>query len=182
MLAAGRAGYNIIFDVGFLNYNALNTVAPRFPKAQFAGIDIDYGLAARASRRTPRASSSPSSEAGYLVGYLAGLQIKKQGGKQIISAVGAQQRAGDRALHQRLHPGRQEGEPRDQGARQLRERPDVQRPGEVPRDGAQPDPAGLAGRLPGRRRLRARRARGGEGERDLGHRRRRRPAATSARS
>jgi basic membrane protein A and related proteins len=28
-------------------------------------------------------------EGGYLVGYLAGLQIKKQGGKQIISAVGA---------------------------------------------------------------------------------------------
>jgi len=28
-------------------------------------------------------------EAGYLVGYLAGLQIKQQGGKQVISAVGA---------------------------------------------------------------------------------------------
>ena len=28
-------------------------------------------------------------EAGYLVGYLAGLEIKQQGGKQVISAVGA---------------------------------------------------------------------------------------------
>src|SRR3954452_5056433 len=27
-LAAAKAGYNLIFDIGFLNYNALNAVAP----------------------------------------------------------------------------------------------------------------------------------------------------------
>src|SRR5262245_34310753 len=31
MLAASKAGYNLIFAVGFLNYNALNSVAPKFP-------------------------------------------------------------------------------------------------------------------------------------------------------
>ena len=42
LLAAAQAGYNLIFGVGFLNYTALNAVAPRFPNKQFAGIDEPY--------------------------------------------------------------------------------------------------------------------------------------------
>ena len=57
-----------------------------------------------------------------------------------------EQRAGDREVHQRLHPGRQEGEPEDQGARELRERPDLLRPGEVQGDRARPDPGAARGR------------------------------------
>ena len=89
MLAASRAGYNLIFAVGFLNYSALNTVAPKFPKLQYVGIDEAVRALQRRSRRTRPDSMSAEQEAGYLVGYLAGLEIKKQGGKQIISAVGA---------------------------------------------------------------------------------------------
>ena len=88
MLAASRAGYNLIFAVGFLNYNALNTVAPRFPKLQYVGIDEPYVLF-KSKPKNAAGQQSAEQEAGYLVGYLAGLQIKKQGGKQIISAVGA---------------------------------------------------------------------------------------------
>jgi basic membrane protein A len=87
-LAAGKAGYPLIFEVGFLNYTALNAAAPKFPNAQFAGIDIGYGLL----KNKPKNATGvvfAEQEGGYLVGYLAGLQIKKQGGKQIISAVGA---------------------------------------------------------------------------------------------
>jgi basic membrane protein A len=87
-LAAGRAGYNFIVDVGFLNYNALNAVAPRFPKTKFAGIDIDYALL-KSKPKNATGVIFAEHEAGYLVGYLAGLQIKKQGGKQVVSAVGA---------------------------------------------------------------------------------------------
>ena len=88
MLAAGKAGYNMIFAVGFLNFSALNAVAPRFPKAQFAGIDIPYALL---SKKPANATGVifAEHEAGYLVGYLAGLTVKRQGGKQIVSAVGA---------------------------------------------------------------------------------------------
>jgi basic membrane protein A and related proteins len=88
MLAASRAGYNLIFGVGFLNFNALNTVAPKFKKLQYAGIDEDYALF---SKKPVNAAGVifAEQESGYLVGYLAGLQIKKQGGKQLISAVGA---------------------------------------------------------------------------------------------
>ena len=87
-LAACRAGYNMIFEVGFLNYTAFNAVAPRCPQAQFAGVDIPYVLLAKKPKNGAGIVFAEE-QGGYLVGYLAGLQIKKQGGKQIISAVGA---------------------------------------------------------------------------------------------
>jgi basic membrane protein A len=87
-IAAGRAGYNLIFGVGFLNYTAVNAVAPRFPNQQFAGIDQPYVLYAKKPKNALGVVFAEH-EAGYLVGYLAALQLKSQGGPQIISAVGA---------------------------------------------------------------------------------------------
>jgi basic membrane protein A len=87
-LAAGRAGYNLIFGVGFLNYTAVNAVAPRFPNQQFAGIDQPYVLYAKKPKNALGVVFAEH-EAGFLVGYLAALQLKSQGGPQIISAVGA---------------------------------------------------------------------------------------------
>jgi basic membrane protein A and related proteins len=87
-LAASRAGYNLIIAVGFLNFTAVNTVAPRFPDLQYAGIDEAYVL----YKNKPKNATGvifAEQEAGYLVGYLAGLVMKRQGGPQIISAVGA---------------------------------------------------------------------------------------------
>jgi basic membrane protein A len=87
-LAASKSGYNMIFEVGFLNYQATNAVAPRFSKTQYAGIDQDYAL----FKNKPKNAAGvifAEQEAGYLVGYLAGLVVKRQGGRQIISAVGA---------------------------------------------------------------------------------------------
>ena len=88
MVAASRAGYNLIFGVGFLNYSAVNAVAPRFSDLQYAGIDEPYVLFDKKPKNAAGVVFAEQ-EGGYLVGYLAGLQIKKQGGKQIISAVGA---------------------------------------------------------------------------------------------
>jgi basic membrane protein A len=87
MLQASKAGYNMIFAVGFLNYNALNSVAPRFPKLKYAGIDQDYALF---KSKPPNATGVifAEHEAGYLVGYLAALEMKKEG-HDTISAVGA---------------------------------------------------------------------------------------------
>ena len=88
MLAAGRAGYDLIFGVGFLNYTAVNAVAPRFANQQFAGVDQPYVIYANKPKNTAGITFAEH-EAGYLVGYLAALQLKSQGGPQIISAVGA---------------------------------------------------------------------------------------------
>jgi basic membrane protein A and related proteins len=88
MVAASRAGYNMIFGVGFLNYSAVNAVAPRFPDLQYAGIDEPYVLFDKKPKNAAGVVFAEE-EAGYLVGYLAALEVKKEGGKQIISAVGA---------------------------------------------------------------------------------------------
>ena len=88
MLAASRAGYNMIFAVGFLNFTALDAVAPRFPDLQYAGVDEPYALFSKKPKNATGIQFAEH-EAGYLVGYLAALQLKSQGGPQIISAVGA---------------------------------------------------------------------------------------------
>jgi len=87
MLAASKAGYNMIFAVGFLNYTALNAVAPKFPTQKFAGVDEPYVLF---SKKPKNAAGIVFAEqdGGYLVGYLAGLEAKKEG-LDTISAVGA---------------------------------------------------------------------------------------------
>jgi len=87
-LAACRKGYKLIFEVGFLNYTALNAVAPKCPQAQFAGIDEPYVLFSKKPKNAAGVVFAEQ-EAGYLVGYLGALELKKQGGKQIMSAVGA---------------------------------------------------------------------------------------------
>ena len=78
----------MIFPVGFLNFNAENAVAPKCPKAQFAGVDISYALL-KSKPKNAAGIIFSEHEAGYLVGYLAALEVKSQGGAQIISAVGA---------------------------------------------------------------------------------------------
>ena len=97
MLAASRAGTNLIFAIGFLNYSALNAVAPRFPKLQYAGIDIGYGLLSkkaeehhrrrlrRARGRLPR--GVPRRSSGQEAGRRAGHQRRR-----------CEQRARDRAF------------------------------------------------------------------------------------
>jgi len=86
-LAAAKAGYNLIFDVGFLNYTALNAVAPRFSTQKFAGIDEPYVLFSKKPKNGAGVVFAEQ-EAGYLVGYLAGLEAKKEK-FDTISAVGA---------------------------------------------------------------------------------------------
>ena len=88
LIRAARDGYNLVFAVGFLHFDGLNKVAPRFPKQQFAGIDIPYALLSKLPTNATGIIFAEH-EAGYLVGYLAALTVKRQGGQQIISAVGA---------------------------------------------------------------------------------------------
>jgi len=88
LVAAARAGYNLIISVGFLNFEATNAVAKSFPNVKFAGVDIPFAVLADKPSNV-RGLVFKEQEAGYLVGYLAGLTVKRQAGPDVVSAVGA---------------------------------------------------------------------------------------------
>jgi basic membrane protein A and related proteins len=84
-----RQGYDLIIGVGFTEANAIDTAANTFPKSNFAIVDVD---------QTEEPHKPPNllgllfreQETGYLVGYLAGLEMKRLPGPDIIGSVGGQ--------------------------------------------------------------------------------------------
>jgi basic membrane protein A and related proteins len=88
---AAQSGYGLVIGVGVLfEFGPLDDVAPAFPNTKFAGIDVDFaGLSKKPTN--VRGIQFKEQQAGYLVGYIAGLEIKRHPykGKQIISGVGA---------------------------------------------------------------------------------------------
>ena len=89
--AAAQQGYGLVIPVGVLfAFGPLDAVAPAFPKTKFAGVDVQWSSL---SSKPPnvRGIQFREQEAGYLVGYIAGLVIKRHPhkGKQVVSGVGA---------------------------------------------------------------------------------------------
>ena len=88
LTSLAKADYDLVIAVGFLMGDALNTVAKRFPDTNFAIIDV----AQESLKSKPvnvRGLLFKEQEAGYLVGYLAGLVAKEEGGsQQVIGSVG----------------------------------------------------------------------------------------------
>jgi basic membrane protein A len=88
---AQYVGNGLVIAVGVLfEFGPLDDVAPAFPKTKFAGVDVDFaGLTKKPTN--VRGIQFKEQQAGYLVGYIAGLEIKRHPykGKQIISGVGA---------------------------------------------------------------------------------------------
>jgi basic membrane protein A and related proteins len=85
--AAGRQNYNAIVATGFLLGDSMSTAAKAFPKSKFAIVDFPWA-ALKDKPKNAIGLTFKSEQSGYLVGYLAGLMAKKQGGKQVVSAVG----------------------------------------------------------------------------------------------
>jgi basic membrane protein A len=89
--SAAQQGYGLVIPVGVLfQFGPLDDVAPAFPKTKFAGVDVQWsGLAKKPAN--VRGIQFKEQEAGYLVGYIAGLVIKRHPykGKQVVSGVGA---------------------------------------------------------------------------------------------
>jgi basic membrane protein A len=81
--------FDLVIGVGFLMAEAMNTVASKFPDTNFAIIDVD---ATQLESKPTNVSGVlfAEQEAGYLVGTLAALYAKDQGGDQVISSVGGQ--------------------------------------------------------------------------------------------
>jgi basic membrane protein A len=85
-----RENYDLTIGVGFTEAEAIDTAAARFPKENFAIVDVD---------QTTEPHKPPNllgllfkeQEVGYLAGYLAALQEKRRPGKDVISSVGGQQ-------------------------------------------------------------------------------------------
>jgi len=89
MVAAAQGGYTDVVATGFLLATDLNTAAKQFPAVKWA--IVDFPQAALTDKPTNAVGLTfKSEESGYLVGYLAGLMTKREGGKQVISAVGGQ--------------------------------------------------------------------------------------------
>ncbi|HSC48804.1 MAG TPA: BMP family ABC transporter substrate-binding protein [Gaiellaceae bacterium] len=85
---AVRKKADLIIAAGFLLADATNTVAKANPKLHFAITDYDVKGTPFNGRKNVMGLTYAANESGCLVGYLAAEMAKKQGGKQIIGAVG----------------------------------------------------------------------------------------------
>ena len=85
---AVRKKANLIIAAGFLLADATNTVAKDNPNIHFAITDYDVKGTPFNGRKNVMGLTYAANESGCLVGYLAAEMAKKQGGKQIIGAVG----------------------------------------------------------------------------------------------
>ena len=85
-----RKGYNIIIGAGFLLAAQEAQVAKQFPNTKFAITDNDVTGPPFNGKKSPNVEglTYATQENSYLVGCLAGLMVKKQGGDQIIGVVG----------------------------------------------------------------------------------------------
>ncbi len=112
LTSLAKAKYDLVIAVGFLMADALDTVAKQFPDTNFAIIDFDQ-TAMKSKPKNVRGLLFKEQEAGYLVGYLAGLVTKEEGGsQQVIGSVGGQKIppvdryiAGYRAGARKANPG-----------------------------------------------------------------------------
>jgi basic membrane protein A len=82
-----RQKYDLVVAVGFLMAEATEKVAGQFPDVNFAIIDSSQ-QAMKSKPANVEGLLFAEQESGYLVGYMAGLYTKAQGGDQVISSVG----------------------------------------------------------------------------------------------
>src|ERR687897_512301 len=87
LTSLARQKYDLVIAVGFLMGEATEKVANAFPQTNFAIIDFPQA-AMKSKPKNVAGLLFKENEAGYLVGYMAGLYVKDQGGDQVVSTVG----------------------------------------------------------------------------------------------
>jgi basic membrane protein A and related proteins len=92
-----RQGYDLVIGVGFDQAAAIDKVAIKFPKTHFAIIDVDQQSLPHKPKNV-LGLLFREQEAGYLVGYLAGLEVKRSGGKTVSTVGGEKQPPVDRYI------------------------------------------------------------------------------------
>jgi basic membrane protein A len=86
---AAQSGYGLVLPIGVLfAFGPIDAVAPSFPNTKFAGIDVLWSDL-KEKPTNVRGVQFREQEAGYLVGYIAGLRVRDEPGRDVISAVGA---------------------------------------------------------------------------------------------
>ncbi len=80
-----RAGYNLIIGVGFLQTDAIATVASQFPRSHFAIVDVDVN-GYKTKPTNIQGLLFKEQEVGYLAGWLAALKAKGKG--RVVGSVG----------------------------------------------------------------------------------------------
>jgi basic membrane protein A len=89
LVAAARAGNNLVIGVGFFMGEHLDVASKSFPKTKFAGVDVSWADL-KSKPKNVRGLVFKEEEAGYLAGYLAGLTVKRDtSDKDTVSAIGA---------------------------------------------------------------------------------------------
>ncbi|HEX7254951.1 MAG TPA: BMP family ABC transporter substrate-binding protein [Gaiellaceae bacterium] len=83
-----RDGFELTIGVGFLLAEALNTASKRFPDSNFAIIDYSVNAEPFAKNPNVQGLTFATNENSYMIGCLAALMVERQGGQQVISAVG----------------------------------------------------------------------------------------------
>ncbi|MDF2752065.1 MAG: family transporter substrate-binding protein [Gaiellaceae bacterium] len=83
-----REGFDLTIGVGFLLAEALNTAAKRYTDSNFAIIDYSVNAPPFAKNPNVQGLTFATNENSYMIGCLAALMAQKQGGRQVISAVG----------------------------------------------------------------------------------------------
>jgi basic membrane protein A len=86
MSSLARQGYDLIIGVGFAQGEAIAAAAKRYPKTNFAIIDVDQS-SLKGKPANVEGLLFREEQVGYLVGYLGALEAKRAGGST-ISAVG----------------------------------------------------------------------------------------------
>ena len=89
LASLARKDYDLVIGVGFDSADAVDTVATRFPQTKFAIIDV----ANEDLKHKPKNVLGllfREHEVGYLAGYLAGLEVKREPGADVISTVAGQ--------------------------------------------------------------------------------------------
>jgi basic membrane protein A and related proteins len=84
-----RQKFDLVIAVGFLMAEATEKVANSFPQTNFAIIDFPQA-GMKSKPKNVEGLLFAEQESGYLVGYMAGLYVKDQGGDQVVSSVGGQ--------------------------------------------------------------------------------------------
>ena len=85
-----RENYDLTVGVGFTEAEAIDTAATRFPKENFAIVDVDQTTEPHKPKNL-LGLLFKEQEVGYLAGYLAALEEKRRPGPDVIGSVGGQQ-------------------------------------------------------------------------------------------
>jgi basic membrane protein A and related proteins len=86
LAAFARQGYDLVLGVGYTEIAAMGAVATRFPKTNFAIVDVANGDLAGKPKNV-LGLLFHEEQVGYLAGYLAGLEAKRLPGKDVVSSV-----------------------------------------------------------------------------------------------